>query len=825
MLFAPAVHLKPLAKPEILLAEGGKARMPIVISTNATAETKAVAAELAKYLERISGARFEVKAGDGADGVVLGTWQEFPNTSLKRALEIRNTYDGREAYAIRTEPRRLLLIGGSELGASHAAFRFLEMLGCRWFFPAPEWEVIPSIRTLRFKGEETSRPAILSRRIWYGWGSFSDKTPPAGRTSASQAYKDWARHNRMAGSFEINAGHAWENIIDQNKKTFQEHPEYYALVKGTRKGPQFCVSQRAVREMAVEYARRYFKRRPGADMVSMEPSDGGGMCECEDCKKLGSISERVFGLANDVAKVVGKEFPGKMVGLYAYNEHCEPPSFELEPNVYVQLTAGFITGRYTFEELMELWPKRCKNMGFYEYFSVWLWDFDKLPGGRAANVSYLQKQIRRYAEMKATSMDAESGNNWGPHGRGYYVANRLMWDPKADSGAILADFYEKAFGPAAGAMRRYYERLDPGNKPLMSRHLIGLAFRDVEEASQVAEGREDVRARLEHIKQYLRYVQLRWQLEREKDKAKELTLAAITHGYRTRYSFMNHWEAMRQAWLPKAAKDFQETDWVSTERSVKKPWAVEEPYTHEETERLFREGLEYFRPEQIVEREFSKELVPWKGEAGPRVASSQSYQGGVRYAVYSVKGEAIELEVVTGTIAWYRDRADARYKLVSAAETPLQEGRLRLDGETHKLRFEVPKGGLYYFDFDDSSAGWKIKAGPEQRLSIVLRRDKGYSHQGHMQTMYFSVPKGTRELNYFWSGGAHKVFGPDKKLVQEVKTSGEFVKVPVPEGADGKVWSFQQLALGHLWFFNAPNVLAGSPGALLVPGGEAANSR
>src|SRR5690606_20484245 len=114
--------------------------------------------------------------------------------------------------------------------------------------------------------------------------------------------------------------------------------------------------------------------------------------------------------------------------------------------------------------LIELWPQRCQNFGLYEYFSVWLWDFDRLPCGRAADITYLRKQIPRYVAQGATSLDCESGNNWGPHGRGYYLANRLMWDPQSDVQALLEDFYEQAFGPAAGAMRRYYERFDPTNK-------------------------------------------------------------------------------------------------------------------------------------------------------------------------------------------------------------------------------------------------------------------------------------------------------------------------------------------------------------------------
>ena len=96
---------------------------------------------------------------------------------------------------------------------------------------------------------------------------------------------------------------------------------------------------------------------------------------------------------------------------------------------------------------------------------------------------------------------------------------------------ILADFYDKAFGPGAAAMKRYYERLAPDHQPLISRELIGAAFRDVEEAARLAKDRPDVQARLDQIKHYLRYVHLRWLLDHEKDRAsqKDLTVAADVH--------------------------------------------------------------------------------------------------------------------------------------------------------------------------------------------------------------------------------------------------------------------------------------------------------
>ena len=93
------------AKPaELPLAADGKALVPVVVSEKASPATKQVAAELADYLGRITGAKFEVAAGDGTKGIVLGTLAEFPDPALAEELAIRNDVDGREAFAIRTEP-------------------------------------------------------------------------------------------------------------------------------------------------------------------------------------------------------------------------------------------------------------------------------------------------------------------------------------------------------------------------------------------------------------------------------------------------------------------------------------------------------------------------------------------------------------------------------------------------------------------------------------------------------------------------------------------------------------------------------------------------
>jgi len=819
VLFGYSAPFANAAGAELTLAADGRAKMPIVISPQASEPTKKVADELAAYLRRITGADFEIQPGDGSSGIVLGTVAEFPDPVLQDALKLRNGFDGKEAFAIRTEVNRLRVIGATDLATSHAAFALLEELGCRWFFQAPEWEIVPSINTLRVNINRTARPAVLARRIWYGGGFFEHD--PAGRPVRD--YAAWARHNRMAQSFTINCGHAWQAIIGQNKAVFDEHPEYLALAGGKRQGEQLCVSNPELRAIAVRWALDYLKKHPAADMVSMETSDGGGQCECESCKKLGTVSDRAFGLANEVAAAVAKEYPGKMVGMLAYNEHSEPPAFELEPNVYVQLTAGFTRGKYTFDELLELWPKKCENMGFYEYFSVWPWDFDQLPGGRANDFAYIRRQIPLYVAQGATSIDCESSGNWGLHGRGYYIAHKLMWDPQSDVAALLADFYGKAFGPAAEPMKRYYERFDKDKTPLMSEHLLAIGFRDIEEASQLAVDRPDVQARIDHIKQYLRSVQLRWMVDRAADKEtkKELTLAALTHGYRTRYSYMNHYVAIRDGWASQAAVEFEEPTWAATgDRKPKAPWAIDKPYSHDETEAEFRAGLEFFRPDPVEEKEFSNNLVPveFAGASDkPPAESVQAYQWSLPYAFSSIKGEQLEMTLTAGTIAHYRDMAPATWKVTDAAGNQIAGGRLPLDGHPKPLEVKVPGPGLYFLRFDDSMAGWQIKVPAGRPATIVLERAQRLEHAGWMQSMYFYVPKGTKELHYYWLGQPHRVHGPDGSILKEVKTTGAFVKVPVPEGDDGKPWHFSQMMLGQLWLFNAPPYLAASPRSLLVP--------
>jgi hypothetical protein len=685
--------------------------------------------------------------------------------------------------------------------------------------------VVPRTPNLAVDIDLSERPAILARRIWYQWGFFD-----SAQKKSIADYRNWARRNLMDSSLTVRCAHSWQAIISKNKKIFKEHPEYLALTKSkkrggsdgekgemVRAGTHLCVSNPEVVEICKRYVDNYFARHPNADMVSMEAADGDGYCKCDACSKLGGTSNQVFGLANKIANHVAGKYPGKLVGALAYASHSQPPTFKLAPNIYVELTGGFIRGKYTYDELLELWPKKVSNMGFYEYFSVFQWNWDKIPGGHGADVTYLTKRIRRLAARKARSLTAESGNNWGLHGRGYIVANRLMWNPKADPEEILADFYEKAFGPAAKVMRRYYERLAPENVRMVTKDLLARASRDLREAAKLAGDDVAIQARLDDLKIYMRYNHLRWLFDHAPTKAEKRKYAeqVITLVYRSRYTYMNHWEAIRQFWVAKMAKKFNIPDW----KTKKAPWIGRKPYSRREIDAFFNEILDYFQPVKVERTRFSRDLVVVKlNENKPYAINGLGggWQGKMTMAIGSVLGEPLKISVQTGIISWYRDRAKAFYEISTQTGKTLMKGRLPLDGKRHLLVCRVPRPGVYRLTVSDASA-WKTYTDSTVPLAFTTLPSRPHSAMNN--PFYFYVPKGDDAIKYFWVGRAHKVFAPDGELVREVRDdeSGELISIPVPKGADGKLWKFSGFTLNKLDFLNVPNLLFHSNQVIILP--------
>jgi hypothetical protein len=444
--------------------------LPVVVAPNASADTRQTAKQLADYLGRMSGAAFTVTNGDGQTGIALGVPGDF---AIKVPWDTKDI-TRREDYLLKTHPRGIQLIGHVE----HAVWDLLYRLGYRQFFPGPHWEIIPQLSSLRLAVDTHEHPAYYARRIWYGFGPWD---------YAAEPYRDWCAKNRATSGIELSTGHAYDGILHANKAEFAKHPEYLGLVGGERKSSKFCIANPGLRQLVVGSALRQFEKDPTRDSVSADPSDGGGWCECAGCAKLGSVSDRALLLANEVAAAVNAKYPGKFVGMYAYNYHSSPPSIRVHPQVVISVATAFLKGGQTLDEILTGWSAKGATLGIREYYSVNTWDRD-LPGAaRGGNRDYLKRTIPEFHAKGAHFMSAESSDNWGPNGLGYYLAARMLWDVREAQHVdeLVDDFLTRAFGPAKEPMREFYQQLDGSQPHLVATDQLGRMFRALDQARRV----------------------------------------------------------------------------------------------------------------------------------------------------------------------------------------------------------------------------------------------------------------------------------------------------------------------------------------------------
>jgi len=813
-----------------------------IVVTQETEQRLALAKELRRWLLEMTGATLPIESSvtpEESSRIILGLSAEY--LSALRRLRVPEL--GPEGFAAAGEPKRLWLLANTELGLQHAVYAFLDSVGCRWFFPDPVWTVVPKHPSLSTKIDLRLKPAFDYRRIWYGWGHRTKKL--------REDHMAWYRHNRQLGHFKTDCGHAYERYIPHRE--FDKHPEWFALVDGKRQAKQLCCTNREVQQRVIERVLAAFRKDPERLMCSVEPNDGRGYCECDECRKLGGHSDGVFHLANVVAKAVRKEFPDKWVGLYAYAFHSDPPKFRIEAGVYIQVTTGFRYTKLSFDEQVTAFRKLGAKLGVYDYFSVYPWDWDMPGAPKGSRVYQLAEGIRHYHELGLSTYDAESSCNWGPNGLGYWAASKLMWQPTLSADALANDFCTRAFGKAAQPMRRLYDRWASGER--FSRRGLVLALRDLKQAREW-ESDPGVRARLGRVAMYLHWLRLwldydrsaRWneggKLVTARDeilrRAREaivytnrLTDTGLIHVHPTLYTswFERRFHALKKV----EGFDLKEAEAWKKERSDVP--TAQEAVTDFAADLKSIEGLTAV---EIEGREFPDKLVPL-AERHPEAAKAWGdvtrsplfVETGVHHFV-GRKGEALRL---TYTPFDRGHTVDCHWVLRRAGEDkPAAEGDVKAEkGKEATAEVAIPSDGLWAFDpgtkyWRAAQVGFDARplsvwAGRGDRPGEPRRQPLRLWLPRLNQPLYFYVPKGTRSFvvgiaDGGWPHTTLVLRTADGQTVVEDKQvlSRDQVSVVVPEGADAAVWS---LALHSLRcvveLYDVPPYLARHPAELLVP--------
>ena len=788
-------------------------------------ELQAAVADLKAALQQITGEEFSASPDSKGTGIVLARDDnEATPAEAKKLLPA-----GFEACVLWPAEQKLWIVGRSDLGLAHGIYFYLEQLGARYYFPSERWTIMPRRDDIRLKKAFAASPAFRSR-VFAGSGGFGGNLPVDPKRQMQARWTDWQRRNRFGGEFKV-SGHSGEGFNVKYKKELEAHPEWRAMINGERV-PLSAISKFSpanqevvdlfIKDRVADYRQRQLRdpQDPGAWAVSVEPSDGGGHCTSPESLALGTVSDRVFHVANQVARAVKKEFPDGRVSLFAYNEHAPPPSIEIEPNVYVQVIPyAFQRTGLTPDQLLDAWSKKVPRMGIYDYWSIPDWSHD-LP--TFDPLVFGPTRMRGWQRRGVDSFLCESTHGSGAVGPAWYIGSRVSWDPKTDVDALFTEFTRDCFGAGAPPLARMLRRWSNGF--YLTSHELGLSYRDLQEGSQLAKDDAAALGRIADYGRYVMYLQCYFEHQQAQRGSPEKKAAAerlMRHMWSIYDSSMVHVFRLSQllARDERTAGNLELAttfDWMNHAAPI---WQAINPLGDDEVRAAVDVGVRVHPTQDFQVRKFAGELVRVPGamidEAAkpgelalinsldfqvlaekadylfqPKIATEKA----VQLMITDPDGNAVMVPPVETGANWQKEWSQPEIILKKPGVY-----RMQVVSQKRFFRFSPPARAIV------SYPGWFNSQGsPTPRL-------------------YFFVPQGTARLAIYTayiSAGPPRFFDPAGTEVKPTLIDqGHLLLIDIPAEQQGKIWSLDQAKTPNeaLVMLNAPGAFALSAGALLVP--------
>jgi len=496
---------------ELVLVDKGKSLAPIVVFSNAPPFTRQAADELVQYIEKTSGAKPEVIAGLPDPLPEHAVWvgyqpklkELFPKIDFdfKHPEEILIACDGKNlviAGRDRWDPAHMRVEGDSylgrdagldgvqqEYGTCNAVYTFLQdQLGVRWLWPGDIGEDVVRKEIIAFAPfEYRYHPQFRGRADIFRWSSLY--------SFRGQSH-DWLRFQRLQlDSLKIGGGHGFSKWWD---RFHVDHPGYFALQPdGTRGGGdrpypdartvKICKSNPGVWTQWLKDVEAALEQNPNQQTFSAAANDSGasGYCVCTNCQawdnpegqKVGytwsglgmryvTMADRQVTLANTLARMLKERYPGRdyYVTMFAYGNSRPPPARAVpDSNVICSSVANFHnrpSGDH--REQFQAWGRVVPNLGWRPnlgYAAGWCTGFPNIAPRR------VMEDMRFAADNNVIVIYFDTvWEHWANHGPHYYMLAQMAWNPRADGEAILADYYRRAFGPAAKTMTDYWTLID-----------------------------------------------------------------------------------------------------------------------------------------------------------------------------------------------------------------------------------------------------------------------------------------------------------------------------------------------------------------------------
>jgi len=455
------------AAGDIPLSVKGKPLAAIVVPSDAIPAERTAGAELAKYLNLVTGGDFPIVASAGLAhqktrifiGPTAGTKRILPDVNFEKL--------GREAIVIRKVGGDLVLAGDRPRGTLYAVYTFLEdTVGCKWWTAQASY--IPEKPTLSVRVKDlTYAPPFMCRETFYN--------------QVINANPEFAVKLKLNGHFQpippelgghysiLGFCHTFSQLIPPDKY-FADHPEWFSEIDGKRMNGYFqlCLTNEEMRKELVKNALEWIKKNPDAGMISIAQNDAFGACQCAKCqaivKKTGAESGPLITFVNAVAEEIEKQYPDFYVETLAYlYTRKAPTNIKVRHNVIVRLCsiecdfAKPLTGP--------------TNKAFYNDLKAWqaisphlyVWDYTVGFGNLLmpnANFRVLAPNVRLFARSKVIGL-FEQGDGYNPDADfaalKTWLFGHLMWNPALNENTLINEFLNGYYGAADKYMRQYLD--------------------------------------------------------------------------------------------------------------------------------------------------------------------------------------------------------------------------------------------------------------------------------------------------------------------------------------------------------------------------------
>lgn len=470
--------------PSLRLVEESKSAYRIYRSPAAPTSVKQAAEEMQRVIKIATGAELAVVEAAASPMIALG------GNAVAEAAGIRAADLPEEGFRMVTQGNDLFIVGndtlddqyswgstrggGTSRGTLFGVYAFLEnIVGVRWLMPGPWGEDIPAQKSLSVPSRSlVDAPDFKMRKLHCGQSSDLPK--------ARQAMVDeWLRRQRIGGSHIMWNTHSWypsksparwNDYLPED--LFEQHPEYRA-VDGDQ--DKFCTSNPEMVQLFAEGVSRWIDRYPEDRYFTISPSDGGGFCRCAKCAAQeepdphgdSSCSPLVLKFYNDVARIVGKKHPDKILTGYVYYNYMYPPQkpLAMEPNVHLVWAAleyyglGLYKPKYReeFDRVSRGWAKMAPDFS-YECWTCWMRSDIGAPLPPPIELIKVEIPTMKRAGAKGFHLIGLPAFGYGAPLN--YLAAKLMWRAESDVDRLYHEWLQRAYGPGWRSMKQLFAMLD-----------------------------------------------------------------------------------------------------------------------------------------------------------------------------------------------------------------------------------------------------------------------------------------------------------------------------------------------------------------------------